>query len=239
MILTERAAIVTGAGRGIGKAIAMALAGKGCRVLISSRSEKELETVEDEIRSRGGLALPLSLDLSKPGAARRVTDAALRAFGTIDILVNNAAVLHNTPFLDVTEEEWDRVMAINLKAPFLLSQEALRVMRERRSGHIINISSTAALQVPVHLTTYGTSKKALMGLSEALYETAKEYGVKVSVVYPGMTDTEMLRELNPPVPPDRWMKPEDIADCVLFLLEQSDRAVVRDLVPWAARYDKI
>jgi len=239
MTLKDRAAIITGAGRGIGKAVALALAEKGCRLLLISRSEKELESVEQQIRSRGGQALCLPLDLSQPGAPRRVADAARSAFGTIDILVNNAAVLHNTPFLDVTEEEWDRVMAINLKAPFLLSQEALRVMRERRTGHIINISSTAALQVPVHLTTYGTSKKALVGLSEALYETAKEYGVKVSVVYPGMTDTEMLRDAAPPVPPDRWMKPEDIADCVLFLLEQSDRAVVRHLVPWAARHDKI
>jgi short-subunit dehydrogenase len=112
-------------------------------------------------------------------------------------------------------------------------------MREKRSGYIINISSTAAIQVPGTLTTYGTSKKALVGLSEALYEAAKEYGVKVSIIYPGMTDTEMLRGFNPPVPPDRWMKTDDLVGCVLFLLEQSERVVIRDLVPWAARHDKI
>lgn len=104
---------------------------------------------------------------------------------------------------------------------------------------VINISSTAALQVPGALTSYGTSKVGLIGLSQALYETAKEYGVKVSVIYPGMTDTEMLRDFNPPVDPNRWMLPEDIVGCILFLLKQSDRVVVRDIVPWAARHDKI
>lgn len=239
MELRGTTAIVTGAGRGIGRAIALALAARGCRVVVVARSEAQLAEVEQEIVSRGGAALRVAADLSRSEGARRVIEATTRAFGTVDILVNNAGVLTGTPFLDVTEEEWDTVMNVNLKAPFLLSQAALRVMKEKRSGYIINISSTAALQVPVHLTTYGTSKKALIGLSEALYETAKEYGVKVSVVYPGMTDTEMLRAANPPVSPDRWMSTDDIVGCILFLLEQSTRVVVRDIVPWAARHDKI
>ncbi|HJX41702.1 MAG TPA: SDR family oxidoreductase [Anaerolineales bacterium] len=239
MELKAKVAIVTGAGRGIGKAVALALAEKGCRLLITARNEAELEAAEAQIRSRGGEARRIAVDLAGPGGPGRVTEAALSAFGTIDILINNAAILYDTRFLEVSEEEWDRVMSVNLKAPFLLSQASLRVMREKRSGYIINISSTAALQVPVTLTTYGTSKKALIGLSEALYETAKEFGVKVSVIYPGMTDTEMLRGFNPPVPPDRWMKTDDIVGCILFLLEQSERVVLRDLVPWAVRHDKI
>jgi NAD(P)-dependent dehydrogenase (short-subunit alcohol dehydrogenase family) len=239
MELRDRVAIVTGAGRGIGRAVARALAARGCRLVLAARSEEQLASVEKEILSAGGRAVRVVVDLSRPEGARRVIESAMSAFGAIDILINNAAILHDTKFLDVTEEEWDSVMSVNLKAPFLLSQAALRVMKERRSGYIINISSTAALQVPVHLTTYGTSKKALIGLSEALYETAKEYGVKVSVVYPGMTDTEMLRSAHPPVSSDRWMKTEDIVGCILFLLEQSERVVIRDIVPWAARHDEI
>ena len=239
MELKGRVAVVTGASRGIGRAIAETLAAKGCSVVLAARSGPELEAACTAIRAAGGTAAPVVVDLAKPGAPRWVIDQAVAAFGTIDILVNNAAVLHTTPYLSVTEEEWDAVMALNVKAPFLLSQAALRIMMAKRSGYIVNISSTAALEVPRHLTTYGTSKKALIGLSEALYETAKEGGVKVSVLYPGMTDTEMLRSAGVAVPEEHWMKTEDIAGCILFLLEQSERVVVRDLVPWASRHDQI
>ena len=112
-------------------------------------------------------------------------------------------------------------------------------MKEKRSSYIINISSTAALYVPATLTTYGASKKAMIGMNEALYETAKEYGVKVSIIYPGMIDTEMLRGFNPPVEASKWMQPEDMMDCVLFLLKQSERMVVKEITPWAAKHDQI
>ncbi len=239
MELKGRVAVVTGASRGIGRKIAETLAAKGCSVVLAARSAPELGAAEAAIRAAGGTARSIVVDLTEPGAPRSVIDQAVAAFGTIDILVNNAAVLHTTPYLEVTEQEWDAVMSLNVKVPFLLSQAALRIMQARRSGYIVNVSSTAALEVPRHLTTYGTSKKALIGLSEALYATAKECGVKVSVIYPGMTDTEMLRSVGVTVPEERWMKPEDIAGCVLFLLEQSDRVVVRDLVPWASRHDQI
>ncbi len=239
MELKGKVAIVTGAGRGIGRAIAESLASNGCNVVLAARTESQLKESERRIVSSGGKAVGIAVDISMKSGIEKLIDTAKREFGTVDILINNAAVLYNTGFLDVTEAEWDQVMNINLKAVFMLSQAALRIMKEKRAGYIINISSTAALQVPAGLTTYGTSKKAIVGLSEALYETAKEFGVKVSVLYPGMTDTEMLRGFNPPVEPNRWMLPEDIVGCILFLLGQSDRVVVRDIVPWAARYDKI
>jgi NAD(P)-dependent dehydrogenase (short-subunit alcohol dehydrogenase family) len=154
-------------------------------------------------------------------------------------LINNAAVLFASDILEVSGEEWDKTMDINLRSAFFLSQKVLKIMIEQKSGYIINISSTAALEVPPGIAAYGISKLAMTGMTQAMYEAGKEYGVKVSAIYPGMTDTEMLRGFDPPVAPDKWMKPEDISDCILFLLKQSDRMVVKDIIPWARRHDKI
>ena len=239
MELQDRVAIITGAGRGIGKQTALVLAGKGCPVVLVSRTASQLEETADEIRALGGKAAAVAVDLGEPDSASQVVAAALQAFGGIDILINNAAVLFATDILEVSEEEWDMVMNINQKAPFFLSQKVLPEMGKRGGGYIINISSTAALTVPPGIATYGISKKAIIGLSEALYERAKDFNVKVSVIYPGMTDTEMLRGFNPPVSPEKWMKPDDISGCIEFLLTQSGRVVVKDVVPWSTGYDKI
>jgi gluconate 5-dehydrogenase len=239
MDLHKSVAVVTGAGRGIGCATAFALAEQGCRVVLVARTREQIEEAVHTLAGNGHEALGLTTDLGAPGAPESVIRSAVERFGRLDVLINNAAVLFRSEYLDVTEAEWDQVMAVNLKAPFFLCQAALRVMGSQGGGYIINISSTAALMVPPAITTYGISKVGLVGLSQALYETAKSVGVKVSVVYPGMTDTEMLRGFNPPVAPEKWMSTLDIVDCILFLLTQSDRVVIRDLVPWASRHDKI
>jgi 3-oxoacyl-[acyl-carrier protein] reductase len=239
MTLKDKVAIVTGAGRGIGKHTAFELAAHGCNVLLVSRTASQLEQTADKINSSGGNAVACPADLGKMENVHAVINTALRKFGGIDILINNAAILIPADYEDVTEEQWDQVMDVNLKAPFFLSQKVLPQMKKRGEGYIINISSTAALTVPTHSVTYGISKKALIGMSEALYEKAKGYNVKVSVIYPGMTDTEMLRGFNPPVPPEKWMKTEDIVGCILFLLMQSSRVVVKDIVPWSTKHDQI
>lgn len=239
MNLENKVALVTGAGRGIGRTIAEKLAAEGCSVVLVSRTQKELQIVAESIQARGGSAIALSADLGSISEIRRVMETVRREYGTLHVLVNNAAVLRATPFMEIQEEEWDSTLAINLKAPFFLSQEAIGMMERHREGYIINISSTAALEVPAALASYGTSKMALAALSQALYQVGKERGVKVSVIYPGMTDTRMLRDFNPPVEPDKWMRPDDISDIVIFLLRQSDRVVLRELTPWATRHDQI
>jgi 3-oxoacyl-[acyl-carrier protein] reductase len=239
MDLANKVAIITGAGRGIGREVALSLAAEGVRVVLVSRTASQLDQVADQINSSGGAALALPIDLGSPGSTEKIIEKTLDAYKGIDLLINNAAVLFATDYTDVTEEEWDLVMNINLKAPFFLSQKTLPEMKKRGGGYIINISSTAALTVPPGIATYGISKKAVIGLSEALYEKAKEYNVKVSVIYPGMTDTEMLRGFNPPVSSDKWMKTEDIVGCIMFLLKQSERVVVKEVTPWSTGHDKI
>jgi 3-oxoacyl-[acyl-carrier protein] reductase len=181
----------------------------------------------------------LPLDLCLEGNIDKLVDQTVAKFGVIDILINNHGVLYPEPFLEANLEHWDHTMSSNLRSVFLLSQKVLRLMKERRSGYIINISSVQAFGVQPHVVAYGVSKCGMVGLSQALYEVAKEYGVKVSTVYPGITDTQMVRDLNPPTKPEQWMLPEDISYCVLFLLKQSPRMIVKDVVPWSVGYDRI
>jgi 3-oxoacyl-[acyl-carrier protein] reductase len=239
MDLRGKTAVITGAGRGIGRETALTLAREGCRVVLVSRTEAELREVERRIKLGGGEALVVVADISKKKDIEQLIETTLKHYNALDILINNAGVHIASPFLEATEEEWDTNININLKGMFFLSQAALRVMKERRQGYIINISSTAALEVPARATAYGISKLGVKGLTNALWEAGKEYGIKATVIYPGMTDTKMLREINLPVDPSCWMLPEDIAGCILFLLKQSDRIIIKELVPWAARHDQI
>jgi 3-oxoacyl-[acyl-carrier protein] reductase len=239
MELGGKTAIVTGAGRGIGRDISLRLAGEGCNLALVSRTGKQLEKIKEEIECINSKAIIFPLDISEKGSISKIIEETMEHFNSIDILINNAAVLFPSDFMEITEEEWDKTMNINLKSAFLLSQKILKIMVKKKSGYIINISSTAALEVPPGIAAYGISKLAMVGLSQAMYETSKDFGVKVSTIYPGMTDTEMLRGFSPPVDPEKWMRPEDISDCVIFLLKQSDRMVIKDIIPWARRHDKI
>ena len=239
MELGGKTAIVTGAGRGIGRDISLRLAEEGCNLALVSRTGKQLEKVKEEIECINSKAIIFPGDISEKDSISKIIEETMEHFNSIDILINNAAVLFPSDFMEITEEEWDKTMNINLKSAFLLSQKILKIMVKRKFGYIINISSTAALEVPPGIAAYGISKLAMVGLTQAMYEVGKDFGVKVSAIYPGMTDTEMLRGFSPPVDPEKWMRPEDISDCVIFLLKQSDRMVIKDIIPWARRHDKI
>lgn len=239
MDLRGKTAIITGGGRGIGKATALDLAREGCNVVISSRNQQELDAVSEETEGMGGKALPLQLDLAKEGNLQALVDRTIDRFGTVDVLVNNAGIIIPKPFTEVTMDELDNTININIRSAFILSQKVLKIMMSKRSGYIINMSSTVALGVPSQLATYGISKCGLSGLSQALYETAKDFGIKVSTVYPGITDTKMVRDINPSTTPNQWMLPEDISYCILFLLKSSSRMVIKDVIPWSTGYDKV
>ena len=239
MNLKNKVAIVTGAGSGIGKDIALGLSKNGCHVVLIGRRKNLLEDVANQIIHQGNEVLCLSVDLEEMDSVSKIINETLKRFSTIDILINNAAVLYATPFDEVTENEWDQVININLKAAFFLSQESFKIMKKKSSGYIINIASTAAIKVPAAIPTYGISKVGLIGMSQALYETGKEFGVKVSYINPGMTDTEMLRGFDPPVDSAKWMLPVDITESILFLLKQSSRVVIKEITPWAVKHDQI
>jgi 3-oxoacyl-[acyl-carrier protein] reductase len=242
MELNGAAAIVTGSGRGIGRAVALALAGAGSHVVITARSGNELAEVKAavEVAARttgsGARCIAVRGDIAEEQTVASLVAAAIENFGGVDVLVNNAGMLVHTRLPDVTAAEWDATMAVNLRAAFLLSQRVLPLMKERRRGYIINVSSPAARGVGSALTTYGISKAGLIGLSQALFDEARGAGIKVSTLYPGYVDTEMIRHREDlAAHRDLWAQPEDMAHCVLFLLSLSDRVIVKDLAASAFR----
>jgi 3-oxoacyl-[acyl-carrier protein] reductase len=236
MTLKGNAAIVTGGGRGIGRSIALALAREGCSVTVAARRAREVEEVAREIdgAGTGAQGLAVALDLAAEGSIERLVDETVARFGTVGILVNNAGVLNPHRVPDITPEEWDRTMAVNLRCAFLLGQRVLEIMVRAGRGYIVNVSSPAGLHVSSLLAAYGVAKAGVAALSQALFDEAKRHGVKVSTIYPGYVDTEMLRDFDGAgAPASTWAQPEDIAECVLFLLRQSDRVIVKDLMPLA------
>jgi 3-oxoacyl-[acyl-carrier protein] reductase len=236
MELRGATAIVTGGGRGIGRAIAMSLAREGCRVAVASRTTREVDSVCREMEEHGGNGdcMGLAVDLGHEEGIQRLVDETEKRLGSPSILVNNAGILVSNTVLNATAEEWDRTMAVNLRAAFLLSQRVLGTMKERHKGYIINVSSPAGLNVSSRLVTYGVSKAGVVALSQALYDEARGHGIKVSTLYPGYVNTDMIRDRKDiPSGPSQWATPEDMAECVLFLLKLSDRVIVKDLMPLA------
>ena len=232
MDLEERVAIITGSGRGIGKAVAGSLAREGCRVVIVSNEKEDIARTYDELTGDGAEVLPFCLDLSSVDNIRKLVDDTIAKFGTIDILINNAGVFHQKPFSELTPDEWDMVMDINLRTYVLLSQMVLNVMKAKGSGYIINICSSIVFgRKHADRAAYSVSKHAVAGLSKVLYDAGREYGIKVSTIYPDRTDTKMAREIVYSQEPEKWLTPVDISNCVLFLLKTGENCLVRDIYP--------
>jgi NAD(P)-dependent dehydrogenase (short-subunit alcohol dehydrogenase family) len=215
--LEGKVSIVTGAGRGIGRAIAMLLGRSGSRVVLASRSAPELRAVAEEIRSREGEALALPTDLTRDEEMERLIGETLKEWGSIDFLVNNAGWGKTAPVVKGKVEDWDRTYQVNLRAPMVLSRLVLPTLMEKGGGAIVNIGSVSGRTGQADTAAYSSSKFGLIGFSECLYEEVREYGIKVAVILPGFVDTQLI-------PPTRrldrakMIRPEDVAQTVLFVL---------------------
>lgn len=198
MRLTGRVAIVTGAGRGIGRGIARRFATEGAAVLLVSRTAAELQEASAEITHGGGEAAAVTADLSLETECERVVEEARRRFGSVDILVNNAGIFGPVrPAEEITPAEFDEVIAINLRAPFLLCRLVLPEMYERGSGVILNISSIGAKLAFPWNGAYGTSKAAIIGLTRTIAAEAARRGVRVNAICPGpVSETRMSQDLG-------------------------------------------
>lgn len=232
----DAVAIVTGASRGIGRAIAMALAEAGFRLVVSYRDrERDARELVEKIDTGGGEVRTVKADVGRPEAGSALARAALEAFGQIDVLVNNAGVhLPGVRLADVPHEDWERILRVNLSGPFYLIQAVLPHMRERRRGHIINISSNVTQRFPATSGPYTVSKCGLDALTRILAKEEGPNGIRVNAIAPGPIATDMLGEsltvMGPEraeafvrsVPLGRTGRPEEIATVVRFLV--SDEA---------------
>jgi NAD(P)-dependent dehydrogenase (short-subunit alcohol dehydrogenase family) len=196
--LEGQAAVVTGGGRGIGRAIARRFAAEGASVFVTARSENEIRQVVAEIESSGGKAKAIAADLALEVDCEKIVNAARKAFGAIHILVNNAGVFGPVrPVEEISAIDWDYVMAVNLRAPFLLSRLVLPEMYQRGSGAIVNISSVAAKTALPLNSAYNASKTGLIGLTRTLAAEGARKGVRVNSICPGpVTETKMAQDLT-------------------------------------------
>ncbi len=224
--LSGRTALVTGASRGIGRSVSEALAESGAHVFLLARSEGSLRQVEQAVGERGGRATALPADLSSVDEVRRAFAALHRQAGRLDILVNNAALGLWGKFLDFSVEDFDRLMAVNVRGTYLCCQEGLKLMIPAGGGYIVNIASVVGFKGYPNQSAYTASKHAVMGMTKSLAVEAQEHGVCVAAISPGGVDTGLAAEARPDLDRSRLILPRDIADTVLYLLSLSERAWV-------------
>jgi 2-deoxy-D-gluconate 3-dehydrogenase len=246
--LDGKVALVTGAGAGIGEAIAIALARAGADVACHHRGDAARDTSE-RIRTLGRRSVGLSADLSDRGAQDALVADALREFGRIDLLVNNAGTIRRAPAAEYSDEDWDLLLEVNLSAPFRLARRVGRHMLERRSGRIVNVASLLAFQGGIRVPAYAASKGGVAQLTKALANEWASSGVNVNAIAPGYIVTSNTQELRADptrasqilqrIPAGRWGEPDDIAGAAVFLCSEAARYVTGHVLVvdggWMAR----
>ena len=230
MVLNNKVAFITGASRGIGRAIALTFAEQGARVAATGRNVERLAQVVEEIRAAGGEAEAIALDVTSDGDASRVTDQVIDKWGQIDILVNNAGVIsYHTPVWATTVEQWDDVMNTNLRGMFLVSRAVIPHMMRREQGVIINIGSSSGRMPEGDYGAYVASKFGVVGYTASLAHSLRHHGIRVNGINPDWVDTDMARAFDPDGHPD-WITGEQIAQAALYLAAHAPKLMTGQFI---------
>ena len=238
MDLAGKVGIVTGAARGIGRGIALGLAREGMHIVVVDLTKSEMEPVVQEIKELNRQVMAIEADITSSKATGRMAQDTIKTFGRIDVLVNNAGIIVVAPFTELTEEDWDKVLNVNLKGSFLCCKAVVPHMIERKRGRIVNISSVAGKKAPPLIAAYSASKFGVIGLTQTLAQELGAHNITANAICPGFIDTAMWQDhLSPAfspamgvqpeqvvdtftkanVPLQRPQSPEDIAQCVVYL----------------------
>jgi NADP-dependent 3-hydroxy acid dehydrogenase YdfG len=183
--------VITGASSGLGEATARLLSAQGSTVVLGARRAERIEALADELRRRGGRALALPTDVTRSAEVQALADAAIKAFGRIDVMINNAGLMPSSPLERLKIDDWDRMIDVNIKGVLYGIAAVLPHMKERQSGHIVNVSSVAGHKVRAGTAVYSATKHAVRALTEGLRQEVKPYGIRTTIISPGAVATEL------------------------------------------------
>jgi len=232
--LKNKNALITGAGKGIGKAIALALAKEGVNVILLARTQDEIDSVAAKVRSLRVKALAITADVADINSVNAAVEKALAEFGTIDILINNAGIAAFGKFLELEPKDWERIIQVNLMGTYYVTRAVLPNMIERQTGDIINISSTAGLSGNALTSAYSASKFAVLGLTDSLMQEVRKHNIRVTALTPSTVATDMAKELKlTDGNPETVMQAEDMAELIIAQLKLNRRVFIKNSSIWS------
>jgi 3-oxoacyl-[acyl-carrier protein] reductase len=232
--LKNKNALITGAGKGIGKAIAIALAKEGVNVILVARTQSDLDEVATEVNKLGAQSVALAADVSDIDSVNKAVAEALDKFKTIDILINNAGIAAFGKILEMEPQAWERIIQVNLMGTYYTTRAVLPNMIARQTGDIINISSTAGLKGNASTSAYSASKFAVLGLTESLMQEVRKHNIRVTALTPSTVATEMAKDLKlTDGNPETVMQAEDVAELIVAQLKLNRRVFIKDSGIWS------
>lgn len=232
--LKNKNALITGAGKGIGKAIAIALAKEGVNVILVSRTQADVDQLATEISALGVKSLALSADVSDINSINGAVEKAFAEFKTIDILINNAGIAAFGNFMTLEPAAWEKIIQVNLMGTYYTTRAVLPNMIERQTGDIINISSTAGLNGNALTSAYSASKFAVLGLTDSLMQEVRKYNIRVTALTPSTVATDLALDLKlTDGNPDKVMQSEDVAELIIAQLKLSRRVFIKNSSIWS------
>jgi 3-oxoacyl-[acyl-carrier protein] reductase len=232
--LKNKNALITGAGKGIGKAIAIALAKEGVNVILVARTQSDLESVAAKVNALRVKSMVLTADVADINSVNTAVEKALDEFKTIDILINSAGIAAFGNLLELEPAAWERIIQVNLMGTYYVTRAVLPNMIERQTGDIINISSTAGLSGNALTSAYSASKFAVLGLTESLMQEVRKHNIRVTALTPSTVATDMAKDLNlTDGNPEKVMQSEDVAELIIAQLKLNRRVFIKNSSIWS------